>query len=381
MLQRLHIHNYKAFQDFEFKPGPEKSSCLLIGKNGSGKSTIGDVFELLKKIGQFETRTEYLVHRRQLPIFGDAKAPMCFGIDVNLDGQNFFYYLALDLPEPSKNFRVVEETLTVNDALVFERKFENITLMRGVTGKSVYSLNKDTVSLPQIHVVDDDPVALFRSWLSRIMVIAPIPSVMNDGTTTEDKNVIVNPERNVANLVDWLFDVHTRFPATYASMLERIKEYIPDLKSFAYEPGRYEKQLVLQFDGSSRKMPFSVLSDGEKCFFVFATLLAMAKLVDKTEPKDGLCSPFLCFWDEPDNYLSVPELETFVRSLRYGFQPPNQLLITSHSLDTIIKYNNENTWVISRETHLESPKIRSLKDVRKDMPGDLATALLMGDLF
>ena len=39
MLQRLYIHNFKSFQNFELKP-EGKHSGLLVGKNGARKSSI-----------------------------------------------------------------------------------------------------------------------------------------------------------------------------------------------------------------------------------------------------------------------------------------------------------------------------------------------------
>ncbi|TLU55982.1 MAG: ATP-binding protein, partial [Chlorobium sp.] len=51
MLQRLYVHNYRCLENFELivKGIP---SALLIGKNGSGKSTIARVLELFQSIAQ-----------------------------------------------------------------------------------------------------------------------------------------------------------------------------------------------------------------------------------------------------------------------------------------------------------------------------------------
>ncbi|MBT9583418.1 AAA family ATPase [bacterium] len=45
-IENLRIRNFKAFQDAELRDIP--SVCLLVGKNGSGKSTVFDVFSFLK---------------------------------------------------------------------------------------------------------------------------------------------------------------------------------------------------------------------------------------------------------------------------------------------------------------------------------------------
>ncbi|MBK6999137.1 MAG: AAA family ATPase [Rhodoferax sp.] len=44
MLQRLYIHNFKTFQNFELKP-QGKHSSLLLGKNGAGKSSVAKALQ------------------------------------------------------------------------------------------------------------------------------------------------------------------------------------------------------------------------------------------------------------------------------------------------------------------------------------------------
>jgi len=44
MIQRLYIHNFRCFENFELNL-KDKRSAVLIGKNGSGKSTISRVLE------------------------------------------------------------------------------------------------------------------------------------------------------------------------------------------------------------------------------------------------------------------------------------------------------------------------------------------------
>ena len=45
-LESLRLHNFRAFQDTAMKQIP--NFCILVGANGTGKSTIFSVFEFLK---------------------------------------------------------------------------------------------------------------------------------------------------------------------------------------------------------------------------------------------------------------------------------------------------------------------------------------------
>jgi len=62
--------------------------------------------------------------------------------------------------------------------------------------------------------------------------------------------------------------------------------------------GGSRSQLFLRFSrDTAYETPLSRLSDGQKCFFIAAVLSVFAE-------KELV--PF-CFWDEPDNFLSLSE--------------------------------------------------------------------------
>lgn len=47
MIKRLYVHNFRCLENFEL-PISGLSSVLLVGGNGSGKSTIGRALEVLQ---------------------------------------------------------------------------------------------------------------------------------------------------------------------------------------------------------------------------------------------------------------------------------------------------------------------------------------------
>jgi ABC-type uncharacterized transport system ATPase subunit len=85
-----------------------------------------------------------------------------------------------------------------------------------------------------------------------------------------------------------------------------------------------------------------------------------------------------CFWDEPDNYLSISEVGHFVLALRKAFQSGGQLIATSHNPETIRRFSDENTLVLHRRNHLEPTLVRPLKELQVN--GDLVGAMVRGDL-
>ena len=89
--------------------------------------------------------------------------------------------------------------------------------------------------------------------------------------------------------------------------------------------------------------------------------------------------PLFCFWDEPDNYLSLDEVGQFILAIRKDFQSRGQFIATSHNPEAIRRFSDENTLVLYRNSHLEPTIVRPLDEMQ--VKGDLVGTLVRGDLF
>jgi len=65
VIRRFYVHNFRCLENFEL-PIAGQSSIVLIGKNGSGKSTVGAALEVLQKIARGTSRIEDLVKPKDL---------------------------------------------------------------------------------------------------------------------------------------------------------------------------------------------------------------------------------------------------------------------------------------------------------------------------
>jgi len=116
-------------------------------------------------------------------------------------------------------------------------------------------------------------------------------------------------------------------------------------------------------------LPFATLSDGEKCFFIGALVLAANKAY----------GPIFCFWDEPESHLAIDEVGHFINALRRSFENEGgQLFVTSHNSETIRRFSDENTMVLLRESHMDPTRVKTLEEL--GVKGDLINALLFGDV-
>jgi len=368
MLQRLYIHNFRCLENFELSI-KNTPSALLIGKNGAGKSTIGLALEILQRIGRGINRVGQLVKSTDFAR-GRSDVPIRFEIEVLLAEKLYTYTLAFELPEKFREMRVAEEQLFVEGEPIYSRKEAQVTLCATPQNREAqFLVDWHLVALPVIQEQSaTDPLHLFKTWLARMILLSPIPSLM----TGDSNGETLEPARDGSNFGGWFSGLLSRYPAAYTQVDQYLRNGIlPDMKDFLNElTGKDSKSMIVRFEEKNANLNvyFNDLADGEKCFFLCAVVLAANKAY----------GPLFCFWDEPDNYLSLSEVGLFIISLRSSFTASGQILVTSHNPEAIRKFSDENTFVLDRKSHLEPTLIRLLSEL--SIPGDLINALICGDI-
>lgn len=367
VIRRLYVHNFRCLENFEL-PISGQSSVLLIGNNGSGKSTVGLALEILQRIARGTNRVADLVKPKDITR-ARADVPMRFEIEVELDAKRYEYAIAFELPQGFKELRVLEEKLAVEGRNIYARSLAQVHLARtGQDKEAKFLIDWHLVALPivQEHSTKD-PLNVFKQWLGRMLILRPIPGLIRGDSSQET----LQPNPQVADFGAWFSGLLAYAPAAYSKIDAYLKQVMPDLKDIRNPViGTESRSLVVQFsnDQGSLMVPFEDLSDGEKCFMICAQVLAA----------NDSYGPLLCFWDEPDNYLALPEVGHFVLALRKTFQADGQFIMTSHNPEAIRRFSEENTLVLYRKSHLEPTMVRPLHTLQ--VGGDLVGALVRGDV-
>ncbi|TKD09532.1 AAA family ATPase [Polyangium fumosum] len=367
MFKRLYIHNFRCLQNFELPIG-DKPSALLIGKNGTGKSTIRHVLALLADLARGTNRIGQLVKVGDFS-HGRTDEPMRFEVDVELSGRLYQYRLTLELPPGFKEIRVQTEELLLAGQPIYSREHAQVTLNKSSrTAPAAFLVDWHLIALPIIQEQSEtDPLFLFKRWLARSVILAPIPSLI----TEESSGETLWPERDARNVGAWLAGLMNHSPRVYTTIDGYLRALWADFWDIQNPlVGGETRSLKVQFREGQRSLslPFGALSDGEKCFFLCALVLAANEAY----------GPIFCFWDEPDSHLAIDEVGHFVIALRRSFESGGQVLMTSHNPETIRRFSDENTLVLSRRSHLEPTRIKSLEGI--GVEGDLIEALLQGDV-
>lgn len=366
MINRLYVHNYRCLENFEMLLGGLPSS-LLIGRNGAGKSTVREVLRILQSIGRKGNRVRDLVRPRDIGRRNHDE-PVRIELEAILNDKVYAYVLAFELPEGFRELRVLEESLTVDGIPKFTREVAEMKFPRkdGV-GEGVMRVDWHLVGLPLVQARSEiDPVHIFMQWLSRMVILAPVPSRIDGASEGET----LEPHYEGTNLGAWWAGLLAHSPAAYADIDQTLRRMMPDLKDIK-NPIIAEdaRSLLLHFGSQSSLLPlsFNALSDGEKCMFIWALVVAANKAY----------GPLFCFWDELDSHLAMSEVGDATTEIRQAFRAGGQFVAVSHNAETIRQFTPDNIFLLDRRGHLEPTIIRKLQDMP---PTDLIGAMRRGEL-
>lgn len=364
MIERIYVHNYRCFENFTLDLSGLKSA-LIIGKNGAGKSTLRAALGVFRKICRGPNVTKEWINPSDF-WQNRTELPMRFEITVSLAGKKFDYGIAFEFPPRFHQVRILDEKLSVDGNMIFSRQRNQVTLGNGAN----FLLDWHVGALPIINEKpEESSVQQVKSFLSTMILLSPMPREMSGFAEEESFEL----REDVGNFAEWLNAVLIRQPARYNDILKYLQFMFPDLVSFEFVPrGERGKQLYVVFESEdkSRVLPidFRMLSDGEKCFFLSALVVA----VNRPE------SPLFCFWDEPDNHLSLPEVGHFVTQLKKMTNRSGQFIAASHNPEVIRRFSSESTLIFHRKSYLEPTLVRVLARFKYD--GDLIEALIRDDV-
>jgi len=368
VIRRLYVSNYRCLDNFTLDVGG-MSSLLLLGKNGAGKSSIGSALQVLQKIGRGVIEAGELVKPSEISAH-KPDVPVRFEIDIEINGSLYHYEVAFTQAKLSRKMVVYAEKLMVDNLVIYDR--EQTYLRTGSQASQAdegdVRITSTLVSLGLFYALDQDsPVQSLKTWLSRMVIIRPIPSLI----TGDSAGSTLEPDFDLRLFGEWFSGILAAYPHAYETLSSFLRQAMPDFHSVVNETvGANSRELAVRFDDGNglSRIRFSDLSDGEKCYFIAGLILVANQSY----------GPLVCFWDEPDNHLSLDMIGQLTLELRRSFLKSGQLFVTSHHPETIRRFSAENTSLVFRRSHNEATQIRLLSDMGSQP--DFVNSFIAGDL-
>lgn len=361
-IENIRIKNFKSFQNVEFKNIP--NFCVLLGKNGVGKTTLFQVFQFLKEAYTTNVKTalnklggsrgfEEVMSRNstgniEIEIKFRAKQGwgnnplITYFLSINKDGKNqpFITREILKYRRGSggQPWHFIDFHNGKGSAVTNE--LEKIEDVKELTKEEQTLKSNDILAIKSLSQMKKFPAAISFGELIENWHLSDIH--INDSKNTRcadfSEQLSVTGD-NLSSVVDYYY---RNYKDKLEIIIQKMKQRIPGIKNV--EPRAIETgEILLKIESENFEEPFLLqrVSDG--------TIKMLAYLVLLYDPNPR---PLLAI-EEPENQLYPHLLEELAEEFRSYTSNENskaqQLFVSTHSPDFLNAVNIEEVFLLKKE--------------------------------
>lgn len=325
MLTRIYVDNFRCLVNFELKLDRLN---LLLGENGSGKSSV---FEMIGKLQRLLGEGQK-VHDLFLPedlTRWQQLAVQRIELEVNVAGASYAYSLSVRHDRDSDTRVVDHECLRMDERILYE-------FSEGRAKIYVEEDDADSASLPVSREISGISIFLghpqcrlltkFCSHLGKVVVVKPLAPGMNSESGGDERR-LAHGATNFASWYRYLSQVHQ---GNVFDLTQELREALPGFDSFSFrEAGERTKilKVLMRNAKDAKTIPynFDELSDGQRQLILLYTLLYGVK-------GEGYC----LFLDEPDNFVALREIQPWLTALHDACgNEISQAVLISHNPEVV----------------------------------------------
>jgi predicted ATPase len=325
MLTRLYIDNYRCFVNFEFRPAGRQ---LILGGNGSGKSSFMDALGFLRQIVVEGTKIADTYDPDQLTRWLDRSA-QTFELETKLGDFQYRYRLVLDRSKNALVPGVGSEAVTLNGESLLETLGAQVCFRGGPSrGDLVYERDPDRSALAMAPFRAFPNLFGLKRWLGEMRCFRINPFSMESRSDREAPS----PDYDLSNLAAWYRHLVQSSPKETRAFLDSLSAAIDGFSHLRFESvGERVSLLQAEFRGGAR-FSFKELSDGQRC------LIALYMILHFVVAKGGTV-----VIDEPENFISLREIQPWLTAVTDAVEDGHgQVLLISHHPEIIDQWAPEN---------------------------------------
>ena len=390
-LESLHLKNFRAFKDATMSRIP--NFCIIIGANGTGKSTIFSVFDFLKNAmsGNINSALAKLGGSRGIAEVRsrNTSGPMEIGIKFRKDSNSPLATYFLQIGERDGKAYVAREilkyrrgskgqpwhfldfadgkgTAVTNETSILETDFDE------------KDLNRNEQTLKSNDILAIKGLAQFENF----PIVAALGNMIENWHVSDFHIDKARPEQEAGyaehlsregeNLSLVLQYLHSSHRDVFDHILEQLRRRIPGMTSIESKTTE-EGRVLLKFKDGSFEDPFLAryVSDG--------TIKMLTYLVLLNDPEPH---PLLCV-EEPENQLYPSLLEELAEEFRNYANKGGQVLVSTHSPDFLNAARLEEVfWLVKNNGYTEIKRASDDKQITAYMnDGDKMGYLWKQGLF
>ena len=335
-IARLYIHNYRSFVNFELRPGRRS---LLLGYNGTGKSSVFDVLQAIHGLVVENDDVKAAFPTATVTKFGGSPEQR-FELDIETERGTIHYALRVSHQIEENTAAIASEELSLDSKSLYSFSDGEVQLHSDNDGPAKGPFQ---FSSQRSYIASFDPkaplwpIARFKGFLRHCGIVRLDPGCMSASATSEDTFLMSDGENFASFCRQSLQEVPERMQRAH----ESLQGIIPGFRHLRMQSAGRAKVLVATFQypgGSHYDIDFDALSDGQKTLIVLYVLLFDLASI----------SPALCL-DEPDNFVSIREIQPFLTALSdISDETGLQVIIISHSPEVIDYLGPEGAILLER---------------------------------
>lgn len=360
MITRLYIHNFRTLLNFEVQL---KDFNLLIGRNGTGKTSILEVLGRLRRFIVDGAGVDDLYPEKDISTLASKRSGR-FEIDVHTGGMNFRYEIEIAHDLEKKKSRIEKEVLLEDGNIIFENIMGEASLYNDSYGKGPsfpidWSRSGLNVVMPRN---DNTKLIAFKEYMGNVCVSRLNPMVMR----AESRGEAQTPAENMEHFSDWYRYLLQAEPGKTALISQKLAPALPGFKYLKFAPSGDAKILMACFgDNQEHCYRFDELSDGQRVLIVLYSLIYGVKTEDT----------IVCI-DEPENFLALPEVQPWLDALNDLVEEGLQVVLVSHHPKLINFLARDIGLWIYREGETGPTRIRNITDSGTENGGISLAALV-----
>jgi len=349
MLKRLYIDNFRCFVNFEYKPERKQ---LLLGVNGSGKSSLLEAVRLLKEF----------IKGRDIPFTPSSRTrwqdrPLqVFEIEALIEGKLYGYRAEIRYASTSNAPAVSLERLTVEGSPVFELVDGEMRSYLEGKVQTVFLRGEATESSLQLASFGNLHVRQFVEWMDRVHCFKLDVYETKMEETADAASLY--PDWEMEFMASWyrrLIEADPDANDAYRASMREVLSGFTNLRFSAEDDG--VRKLRADFTSPAQgKLTFSLheLSDGQRSLIALYMILHFL-----------IAKGHTVFLDEPDNFISLREIQPWLLAAEEAVDDSKgQLILISHHPEILNQWAQEYGLRFFREEngHVRTEKFKTDPD-------------------